>query len=166
MFDQYNNVISYTHLKNIPGLLLFIDFEKALDTIEWAFVRKALEHFGFGPSLINWINLFYSDIQSCIINNGWSGGFFGLGRGVRQACPLSPYQFILCAEVLATAIRGDNEINGISVGNIECKLSQYADDTTMILDGSQASLERSFALLDSFGQLSGLRFNCEKTEVL
>ena len=36
----------------------------------------------------------------------------------------------------------------------------------MILDGSQASLERSFALLDSFGQLSGLRVNCEKTEVL
>ena len=36
----------------------------------------------------------------------------------------------------------------------------------MILDGSQASLERSFAFLDSFGQLSGLRVNCGKTEVL
>jgi len=47
-----NNVISYTHLKDIPGLLLFIDFEKAFDTIEW----KTLEHFGFGSSLINWIN--------------------------------------------------------------------------------------------------------------
>ena len=55
-----NNVISCTHLKDIPGLLLFIDFEKAFDTIEWAFVRKALEHFGFGPSLINWINLLRS----------------------------------------------------------------------------------------------------------
>ena len=36
----------------------------------------------------------------------------------------------------------------------------------LILDGSQASLERSFAFLDSFGQLSGLRGNCGKTEVL
>ena len=68
--------------------------------------------------------------------------------------------------MLATAIRGDNEIKGISVGNVECKLSQCADDTTMILDGSQASLERSFALLDSFGQLCGLRVNCGKTKVL
>ena len=54
--------------------------------------------------------------------------------------------------MLATAIRGDNEIKG----NVECKLSQYADDTTIILDGSQASLERSFALLDSFGQCNCL----------
>ena len=158
-----NNVISYTHLKDIPGWLLFIDFEKAFDAIEWTFLRKTLEHFGFGSSLINWINLFYSDIQSCIINNGWSGGFFGLGRGVRQGCPLSPYLFILCVEVLATAIRGDNEIKGISVGNVECKLRQYVDDTTMILDGSEASLERPFTLLDSFGQLSGLRVHCKLT---
>ena len=35
-----NNVISYTHLKDIPGLLLFIDFDKAFDAIEWTFVRN------------------------------------------------------------------------------------------------------------------------------
>ena len=48
-----NNVISYTHLKDISGLLLFIDFEKAFDTIEWTFLRKTLEHFGFCSSFIN-----------------------------------------------------------------------------------------------------------------
>ena len=53
-----NNVTSYTHLKDLPGLLLFIDFEKAFDTTEWTFLRKTLEHFGFGSSLTNWINLF------------------------------------------------------------------------------------------------------------
>ena len=58
------NVISYTESKNIPGLLLFVDFERAFDTIEWAFVEKTLHHFGFGSSLIKWINLFYRDIQS------------------------------------------------------------------------------------------------------
>ena len=52
------------------------------------------------------------------------------------------------------------------MGNVDCKLIHYADDTTVILDGSQASLERSFALLDNFGQLSGLRVNCGKTKVL
>ena len=78
------------------------------------------------------------------MNNGWSGSFFSLGRDVRQGSLLLPHLFILFVEVLAIAVRGGNEIKGLSVGNIECKLSQYADDTTMILDGSQASLERSF----------------------
>jgi len=50
------NVISYTHSKDLPGLLLFIDFEKAFDTIERTIVWKTLEHFGFGSSLINRIN--------------------------------------------------------------------------------------------------------------
>ena len=40
------------------------------------------------------------------------------------------------------------------------------DDTTLILDGTQKSLERSFAILDKFGEVSGLRVNCEKTEAL
>ena len=74
--------------------------------------------------------------------------------------------FILCAEVLATAIRRDNLVKGITVDSTECKLSQYADDTTLILDGTQESLERSFAILEKFGEVSGLRVNCEKTEVL
>ena len=36
-----NSVISYTELKNIPGLLLFVDFEKAFDSLEWTFFSGA-----------------------------------------------------------------------------------------------------------------------------
>ena len=147
-------------------MLLFVDFEKAFDTIEWSFVQQTLLCFGFGLSFINWINLFYSDIQNCVVNNGWAGLFFELGRGVRQGCPLSPNIFILCAEILAATIRKDTEIKWHSVGSTECTLSQFADDTTLILDGSQKSLERSLYILERFGEISGLKVNCEKTEIL
>ena len=46
-------VIRFTKEKNIPGLLLFLDFEKAFDTIEWPFIIKSLQYFGFGPSVVN-----------------------------------------------------------------------------------------------------------------
>ena len=93
--------------------------------------------------------------------------FFSLSRGVRQGCPLSPYLFILCAEVLANAVRKDENIRGISIArDVECKLSQYADDTTMILDGSELSLSRTLLLLDNFAISSGLKIKYEKTEVL
>ena len=48
----------------------------------------------------------------------------------------------------------------------ESKLSQYANDTTLILDGSDNSVRQSFSLLDSFATISGLRINYEKTEAL
>ena len=85
---------------------------------------------------------------------------------MRQGCPLSPYLFILCAEILGKTVRKDSEVRGIKIFHTECKLSQYADDTTMILDGSKSSFLRSLYLLDAFGCISGLKVNYEKTEAL
>ena len=48
----------------------------------------------------------------------------------------------------------------------EIKLSQYADDTTLILDGSEESLLESLKIIDYFGNISGLRRNNKKTEAL
>ena len=161
-----DSVIKYTEGRNIPGLLLFIDFKKAFDTLEWPFISKTLQHFGFGPSLLNWIELFYCNIESCILNNGWASNFFKLSRGVRQGCPLSPYLFILSAEILADAIRKKQRIKGIEINGIDFKLSQYADDTTLILDGSKESFLESVILIETFGNISGLRLNIKKTEAL
>ena len=161
-----DSVINFTAAKNIPGLLVFLDFEKAFDTIEWPFIHKTFHHFNFGSSILRWIKLFYHDIESCILNNGWSSNLFKLERGVRQGCPLSPYLFILCAEVLADAIRKHNNIKGIFVDGQEIKISLYADDTTLILDGSRASFQNSLQILEFFRAISGLRLNYKKTEAL
>ena len=161
-----DGVIKHAAAKNIPGLLLFLDFEKAFDTVEWSFIQKTLKHFNFGPSTMNWIRLFYHNTESCILNNGWSSAFFKLGRGVRQGCPLSPYLFILCAEILAETIRKNENIKGITINEQEIKISQYADDTTLILDGSTVSFTTSLRILDLFSEISGLRLNNKKTVAL
>ena len=103
-----NNVVSYTETKNIPGLLLFVDFEKAFDTIEWVFVEKTLQHFGFGSCLIN---LFYlDDKQQLVIGFLW----------IKSICKARVsavaifiiyyfYIYIFCEEVLATTIRKNSK---------------------------------------------------------
>ena len=136
-------VIKYTAAKNIPGLLLFLDFEKAFDTPEWPFIQRTLQHFGFGLSFQKWIKIFYHDIESCVLNNGWESNFFELTRGVWQGCPLSPCLFILSAELMAENVRKTKEIGDSTVCGEEIKLIQYADDTTFILDGSEESLRES-----------------------
>ena len=69
-------------------------------------------------------------------------------------------------EILGNAIRNSDQIKGICVLDSECKISQYADDTKLILDDSEKSMQQSFSLLDSFASISGLRINYEKTEAL
>ena len=157
-----DGIIQYATQHNVPGLLLFIDFEKAFDSLEWPFIFDTLRFFGFGPSLINWVRTFYCNIESCVLNNGWSSSFFQPQRGVRQGCPLSPYLFILAAEVLAKTVRNNKSIRGLSLGNDEVKISQYADDTILILDGSEKSLTSAIQFLDDFGKISGLKLNDSK----
>ena len=53
----------------MPRLLLFKDFEKALNSIEWSFIEKTLRHFNFGIFLVSWVKLFYTNISSCVLNN-------------------------------------------------------------------------------------------------
>ena len=100
------------------------------------------------------------------MNNGWMSDWFNIERGVRQGCPLSPYLFVLSLEVLASAIRSDNDIKGISVNQKEIKLSLYADDTTLILDGSKVALETPLDVIEKFSKISVLKLNTKKTEAL
>ena len=152
----------YCEKQSIPGLLLLIDFEKAFDSLAWDFIYKVLTFLNFGPSLITWIKVFYKNIKSCVIINGQASSFFNIYRGCRQGDPLSPYIFISCAEILAHLIRKNDNVKGITVNDKEFLASQYADDTTLILDGSEESLKTCLSILKFYADTSGLHINMEK----
>ena len=82
---------------------------------------------------------------------------------MRQGCPLSPYLFILCAEILGNAIRSDSDVKGVKVKNRNAesihKISQYADDTTIYLENHQESIRNVIDLINTFYLISGLKKN-------
>jgi len=43
--------MEYTEAKKLSGILLFIDFRKAFDTIEYNFIHKCIELYNFGPNI-------------------------------------------------------------------------------------------------------------------
>jgi len=123
--------MDYTKKPNIPGILLFIDFEKAFDSLDWNFMLRSLNVFSFGPSVIRWIKTLYTNIPSCVLNNGLCSPYFEVQSGVSQGNPLSPYLFIIAVEILAIAIQTNKDIQGLQIGKEEFTLVQYANDLTV-----------------------------------
>ena len=126
---------------------------------------KTLDHFKFGSDIKRWIKIFYTNTESAVQNNGFITSWFKPSKGVRQGCPLSPYLFILSAEVLSNKIRQDSNVRGIKVLGKEIKLSQYADDTTLF-NADIESLEMALKIVGDFGRIAGLSLNIKKTKVL
>ena len=58
--------------ENDQGMIFFLDFEKAFDSLEWDYFFRVLEEMNFGPSFRNWVHTFYHNISSCIVNNGYT----------------------------------------------------------------------------------------------
>ena len=161
-----HDTIDYCSSYNKKGLLLILDFSKAFDTIEWQFITDVLHLFNFGETFTQMIHLCQFNSTSRIEQNGYLSNPIVLERGCRQGDPLSPYVFVLCAEILSHIIREKRDIVGIEVHGEESKVSQYADDTTLMVSEDLQSIINIIRVLNWFKSVSGLAINKEKTKVV
>ena len=144
----------------------FVHPEKAFDSIEWNFIKRSLEFFNLGPFLTRWFSMLYNNSEAAVMNAGYMTDYFTVSRGVRQGCLLSPFLFILSVVLLALKIRQEPNCKGIRLPNLrEAKISQFADDTTLISEDTN-SLKFSLQIIGSFGSISGLRLNKKKTKAM
>ena len=157
-----NDIIETTEDKDIEGILLLLDFEKAFESLEWSFVEKCLRFLGFSEFILNCFTTLYSNVTSTVENNGHLSRFFPVSRGVSQGDPFSLYTFILSIELLSASIKYDPDVKGILLDNSEYVITQYADDSTLTLDNNPESLNKALFLIKIFGECSGLKANFEK----
>ena len=66
----FNDIMEYTESKKLPGILFFIDFREAFDTIEWNFIHKCIELYNF-PNIRRWISILYNNVESGVMNAGF-----------------------------------------------------------------------------------------------
>ena len=162
------DVVAFATETDSPVAVLFMDQEKAFDRVDWHFMRSVRLSMGFGPSFVQWVNLFYTGVQSCVNVNGYLSSFFSLSRGVRQGSPLSPLLYVLVSEVLAVNIRANPRIVGLSLPGAPAPLSpisQYADDTSIVVTSDNA-FHAVFETFSLFERGSGAKLNQSKSKDL
>ena len=132
IIDKYKTLLILLNLMMLKGQIVFVDFKKAFDSLEWIFILTTLKHFGFNEPFLIWVKTLYSNIQTCVMNNGWISEILKNPRGKRQGFPLSALLFVLSVEIMALRIRNNKDFQiKIDEQTHSIKISQLADDTTL-----------------------------------
>ena len=103
--------------------------------------------------------MLFKNGKTSIQTNGFVSRFVNISRSIRQGCPIAPMLYILQAEPLATSIRRNPKIVGISLPNrngpdIETKVNMFADDTQLI-NKTEESIEETLKHLKYMKKLLG-----------
>ena len=86
--DLANNRPIICSDNNHDGILHFLDFQKAFDSVEWNIIFQTLKQFNFGNKIQRLISILYKDPMFKLKDNWWISKVCYMERGIRQGLSL------------------------------------------------------------------------------
>ena len=82
----------------IPLYTVFVDFQKAFDSVDRDVIWRLKYHYGFPPKFASINQQLYEDATCQVIHGGKLTEPFSVQTGVRQGCLLSPTIFLMVVD--------------------------------------------------------------------
>ncbi|KAK2383275.1 hypothetical protein QL285_070742 [Trifolium repens] len=144
---------------------------KAYDRLEWDFLHATLTAMNFPQNLTHTIMKCVTTVTFSILINGQPTKNFSAEGGLRQGDPLSPYLFIICADVLSTLITNAQQnklIHGVKIapGAPEITHLFFADDSLMFCRENKEETSNQKNIINKYQQASGQLVNYNKSELI
>ena len=98
---------------------IFIDFEKAFDTVSHDILLEKLDHYGIRGISNDWFRSYLSDRSQFVSINGFSSDYKTIKYGVTQGSALGPLLLLIFINDLNTAIQHSETF-------------YFADDTSLL----------------------------------
>jgi len=156
-------LVQCCHKRKAPTIVLKLDFAKAFDSVCWESLLTILKVRGFPAQWCDWIKNLQETSKSAILLNGVPGRWISCRKGLRQGDPLSPYLFILVADLLQQLLSTDTLLRHPLASDRPCTILQYADDTLIVARADVQAVEHLKELLTSFSKATGLNINYNKS---
>jgi hypothetical protein len=126
---------------------------------------------GFSPKWCKWVENFITGGSVAIKVNDDIDHYFQTKKGLRQGDSMSPILFNIVADMLALLTKrakDDGQFSGVIPHLVEDGLSilQYADDTILFFNHDLDQAKIMKLLLSVFEDLSGLKINFHKSEII
>ena len=151
-------------------MALKTDITKAYDRLEWNFLEETMRRMGFCEKWINLIMICVKTVSFSVLINGSPRGYIQPGRGIRQGDPLSPYLFILCANVLShlmTKAAADRKIQGMKISTQSPAVNHllFADDSLFFTLANPKNGRAIKRILSQYERISGQAVNLSKSSI-
>jgi hypothetical protein len=162
----------FNHSSNKRGFMgVKTHMAKAYDRVEWRFLQTTMEAMGFPHQLTDTIMNCVTSVTFSILINGQPSQSFTPQRDLRQGDPLSPYLFIICANVLSNLITNaqiSKKLHGIKIAHGAPEVSHllFADDSLFFCRVKKEKAKEIHNILLEYQEASGQLVSVEKSEII